>query len=336
MRNNVRKKMSLICLLFCMILLAGVPAAAKTKVKKPKVFAKVTDVKISKKNVKAGDTLRYSFVIKAPKITAYNECKYGVDNVYLIWKSEKTPKQEIKMNIPWDKAGAKHKPNLRVKGKIKIKKRMTGGNWKLTGIYFNYQDPESDDGNNSLYLVHKKGANYKKISKNKLAVDLSETRFKVKNKKVDADKDAPVVEESSLELATESPLKGGVFRVRVTDKSQIKSVQCVWENRTIEEGIRYRDDYEKYTMNYNKKTGYYECDIPAAVKDSVTKESMFKQLTSIKVVDAYGNQAEYYTYGQNHDKKIEASKLILYSDAEIQKQVEANPDVRYKTYILER
>lgn len=50
----------------------------------------------------------------------------------------------------------------------------------------------------------------------------------------------------------------------------------------------------------------------------------------------YGNQAEYYTYGQNHDKKIEASKLILYSDAEIQKQVEANPDVRYKTYILER
>ena len=77
MRNNVRKKMSLICLLFCMILLAGVPAAAKTKVKKPKVFAKVTDVKISKKNVKAGDTLRYSFVIKAPKITAYNECKYG-------------------------------------------------------------------------------------------------------------------------------------------------------------------------------------------------------------------------------------------------------------------
>ena len=98
MRNNVRKKMSLICLLFCMILLAGVPAAAKTKVKKPKVFAKVTDVKISKKNVKAGDTLRYSFVIKAPKITAYNECKYGVDNVYLIWKSEKTPKQERQPN----------------------------------------------------------------------------------------------------------------------------------------------------------------------------------------------------------------------------------------------
>ena len=31
MRNNVRKKMRLICLLFAMVLLAGVPAAAKDR-----------------------------------------------------------------------------------------------------------------------------------------------------------------------------------------------------------------------------------------------------------------------------------------------------------------
>ena len=33
MRNNVRKKMRLICLLFAMVLLAGVPAAAKDRKK---------------------------------------------------------------------------------------------------------------------------------------------------------------------------------------------------------------------------------------------------------------------------------------------------------------
>ena len=31
MRNNVRKKMRLLCLLFAMVLLAGVPAAAKDR-----------------------------------------------------------------------------------------------------------------------------------------------------------------------------------------------------------------------------------------------------------------------------------------------------------------
>ena len=45
MRNNVRKKMRLLCLLFGMVLLAGVPAAAKDKKNQKQKAASETAVK---------------------------------------------------------------------------------------------------------------------------------------------------------------------------------------------------------------------------------------------------------------------------------------------------
>ena len=45
MRNNVRKKMRLLCLLFAMVLLAGVPAAAKDKKNQKQKAASETAVK---------------------------------------------------------------------------------------------------------------------------------------------------------------------------------------------------------------------------------------------------------------------------------------------------
>ena len=44
MRNNVRKKMRLICLLFAMVLLAGVPAAAKDRKNQKAAAENVSEV----------------------------------------------------------------------------------------------------------------------------------------------------------------------------------------------------------------------------------------------------------------------------------------------------
>lgn len=87
-------------LLICMMICSGIPVSAKKKT--PKIFATVSDIKISKKKAKPGDEVRYKFTIKAPKITAYQECEYGVDHIFLIWRSQKKPYQELKMSIPWD------------------------------------------------------------------------------------------------------------------------------------------------------------------------------------------------------------------------------------------
>lgn len=322
-----RKWLSMLCLFFYMICLAGLPVSAA----KPKNFATISKIKISKKNVKPGDTVRYSFTIKAPKITAYRQCKYGVDQVLLVWKSDKKPSQEIHTVLPWDKAGKKHKADLRVSGKIKVRKGMTSGKWKLCGIYFNYYEPETEDGNDSLYLVHRKGAKYKKLSANTRAVDISSTTFKVKSKTA-ADNAAPVVDTASLSL--NKPASGTVanFCIRVKDQSPIQKVTCTWECRTQKGPLEYRDDrYIEYSMKYNKKTKRYECKVAAPGKDELSGESVYKQLAVITVRDIYGHEASYFTSrASQYDGKlkVDGSKMILYSDTNIQKYVEEHPEIR--------
>lgn len=324
-----KKWLSVLCLLFCMAFLAGMPVSAA----KPKNFATVSNIKISKKTVKPGDTLRYSFTIKAPKITAYKQCKYGVDQVFLVWKSDKKPGQEIHAAFPWDKAGKKHKANLRISGKIKVRKGMSSGKWKLCGIYFNYYEPETEDGNESLYLVHRKGAKYKKLSSNTRAVDLSSTGFKVKTN-TPADNAAPVVDNASLALTAASPGNNATFSIRVTDQSPIQSVTCTWENRNRnDEKVDWTRDekYDDYKMKYNKKTKRYECRVSAPGKEKWKDGGEYCQLHSITVRDIYGHEAQYYTGSAlwlDKELKVDGSKMILYYNTDIQKYVEEHPEIR--------
>lgn len=58
MRNNVRKKMRLICLLFAMVLLAGVPAAAKDR----------KNQKAAAENVVKKETIFYKGIMPSEKV----------------------------------------------------------------------------------------------------------------------------------------------------------------------------------------------------------------------------------------------------------------------------
>lgn len=325
-----RQKRFLTCfLLFCMMICSGLTVFAKKRT--PKIFATVSDIRISKKKAKPGEEVRYKFTIKAPKITAYQECEYGVDHIFLIWRSQKKPYQELKMSIPWDNGSKRHKANLRVSGKIKIRKGMNAGKWQLAGIYFNYNEPETEDGNNSLYIRHRKNANYKKKRDNEILMDLSAASFQVRSK-ASADHQAPVVEQSGVTFA-KNKKNQWILGIRVSDKSPLKSVSCVWEDRTLK-GVESQESYTEYNLKYNKKTKLYEAAIPVPLKDSLTKESVFSQLLQIKAADIYGNEVSYFVNVGNRqrfakEQKLDIPNTILYSDTEIQKYVEEHPEVRY-------
>lgn len=293
-------------LLCSLILLFCVPVSAKTK-----NVAFITNGKISKKSAKPGDVLRYRFKVTDNGITktdsgVFNE---GIEMVRITWCSEKE-KQRIQKEYPWDKFG-KHKRSINISGKIKIRKGMQPGKWRISSIAFvSFGGEDSEE-----VYVHNR-----KVRGKAGNLDLSFADFKVRSK-AKADTSAPVLDMDSLKVTNRYGGGKRKLRIKVKDQSPIQYVNCFWSIK--EKGIG-QTGYEEYVMKYNKKQKCYECSL----WNGSGKEE-YMDLDGIEVCDIYGNAYIYYSkYVQyvEESAKRDFSKASIYNSREMGEYLDAHPE----------
>lgn len=274
----------------CVTLLCAQVSAAepgnKNPYDNPKDFASVSEGRVSAETVKQGETLRFSFKLTDRDIKSYQEFEEGVFRVRVVWKSEK--KQELIKEFHWKASGIYN-------GKLKVSKGMQPGLWRISRIeLYSYGD---DDDFSVLTLY-----NNRLFSKSS-AIDLSFSEFTVQGSHK-ADRKAPTLDKKSLSV-TKKYVNAGAkvkFRVRVKDKSSIKYVKCVWQEKQKKVGLLHTDDYK---MKYNKKKKCYECTLTGS-----RGKDKYQKLAAIEVCDIYGNKAVYKSSGKAY--KTAFSKVTVY------------------------
>ena len=299
-----------------MLVLAMMPRfsleVAAGEVEKDKVITtpiEISNFKMNKKEVIAGDTLEYSFTIKDIGIEKYLDEStysrpsvyewveeygnlptfYGSDTVYLYWKS--TGSQKVVQAFEW-KDMDKEKGRIELKGEIPVQKGMESGTWRLAAIYFEYEGKD-------FYVKDKREKVYKnwdefndEVHWYTPTLDLSIADFTVKE--TVADNAAPTLNLKSLKLSKKTIKKNqkSTFSLKVKDASKIAKVECVWVfYEKSNKSKKYGDSLRYYTMNYNKKNKAYQCTVkfPRSLKGNM-------KLLGIQVRDIYGNEEEYYSY----------------------------------------
>ena len=295
-----------------LILTAGVKtqAAEKYYPDPTQPFATITNMSISSKTVRPGDTLKYSLVLNEHDTESYFVYTYANEKrtpgtIAIRWESS-DGKQRTVREYGWEdtKVGNKHI----IKDEIKINKGRSPGVWKVTGIWVcetGWDTGEDDD--ISLYI---KNATTGETKEDHTYADMSALDFTVEGTK--ADRKAPKASYKSMKLSKKKVKKNEKvkFSVKVTDQSKIESVGCTWayvKNRTKKKGKYYEDEYDYYyEMKYNKKTKAYECTF----RGSQDKKSLM-YLESISVKDEYGN---WCSYGMSDGKKWKKAikKMVFY------------------------
>lgn len=290
-----------------LVLTAGVKAqAAEEYYPDPtQPFATITDMSISSKTVRPGDTLKYSLILNEHDTAAYfiytsEGNRREPRHIEIVWESP-DGKQRTVREYKWEetKVGNKHI----IKDKIKINKGRTPGTWRISGIWI-WSALMEDDGE-TLYIAN---ATTGVTKEDCTYTDMSALDFTVKGTK--ADRKAPKASYKSMKLSKKKVKKNEKvkFSVKVTDQSQIKSVSCRWNyapDRTKKHDEYYAEEvYYDYEMKYNKKTKAYECILRGG---SGKKSLMY--LESISVEDEYGNRTWYASY--NRGKKWKKWKKAI-------------------------
>ena len=271
-------------------------------------FATITDMSISSKTVRPGDTLKYSLVLNEHDTASYfvytaihRECT--PETIAIRWESP-DGKQKTTREYGWEetKVGNKHI----IKDEIKINKGRSPGVWKVTGIWI--CEVCLDSGEDDSEYLYIENATTGVTKEDYTYTDMSALDFTVKGTK--ADRKAPKASYKSMKLSKKKVKENEKvkFSVKVTDQSQIKSVSCRWNyapDRTKKHDEYYAEEvYYDYEMKYNKKTKAYECILRGG---SGKKSLMY--LESISVEDEYGNRTWYASY--NRGKKWKKWKKAI-------------------------
>ena len=316
--QRITKRSIRFIMCFVMMLIAPVICANAETVnnEKQETPIEVSELHLNKKSFKSGSSVEYSFIIKDTGIDEFLDAEggcfdenefvdqygeppryYGKDTVYLYWKS--TKKQYIVQAYNWKKSD-KAKGQLKISGKIPVKKGMKTGTWKLAAIYFEYEGEE-------FYVKDSRETKYESSA----TLDLSAMDFKVSGTGK-ADNKAPVLDLQSLKLSRTSVGKNqkSTFSLKVKDSSKIEEVVCIWDvyDKTNKGSVG--DYYNISRMKYNKKTKRYQ----SSLKLDTSCESK-AQLVGIEVRDTYGNAKSYYAYKYNTKTGAYTKKVSKYYNA---------------------
>ena len=226
-----RKVFGLLLLFFCVSLLAALPASAERSKRKYNIT--VSDVRVSKKNLKPGDRCKVSMKIR-------NKGYQKLDRVGVTYTSPST--QYYYLPLKYKKSSG------RWVGTFKVEKGMQKGRWQIQAVEFDmYEGDEA--GWYSYYNRYFVGRPYP-------GGDLTKGDVRIRGTKADYSK--PEIDWDSLSVSkSEVTPKGGkiTYRLKVTDESPIDRVVLTVAGPK-EDGVPALDT--DLIMKYNKKTGYYE------------------------------------------------------------------------------
>lgn len=248
-----------VLLLLCISMLVALPVSASNSKKKYKI--KVSDIKISSRNVKQGERCRISM-----KIT--NEGYKKLDRVGISYKSPSTQFYYVPLKYK--------KSSRRWVGNFKAEAGMQKGIWQIWSIDFDRID--GDEGgwyshyNRCLVDLPDPGSN------------LSKGNIRVRGTKGDYSK--PEIQWDTLSVSKADVTKKGgkiTYRLKVTDESPISRV-VLNLSKSQWDGFMLVDT--ELEMKYNKNTEYYE--------GTVWKKKGNYLLDSIYAEDVFGNCAMYF------------------------------------------
>jgi len=287
-RELIMKKIGKIILLFAVVLgfmkLSVQPVLASGNKNPKELTINITDIKVKNAKLKTGNKLSLSMRVKGNGYTA-------IKTVSARYHSSRAQS----LNIP-----LKYNTKSGLwSSSFKIPKGMQSGLWKLVSVAANVGLDE--DGDLEAQFGRKKAA---KQILSKGNIRISGTRADYTRPKID------FKSLSSSKKVTES--RGGgylTYRVKVTDKSPIKSV--VIEIAEMEAVGEYYDDYYRLEMKYNKKKGYFE--------STAWYPKGIYHISSIRAEDIFGNYEYYCNKAPEFDnmetyKKKDFSKYILEFD----------------------
>ena len=226
-----RKVFGLLLLFVCVSLLASLPVSAERS--KRRYHITVSDVRVSKKNLKPGDRCKVSMKIR-------NKGYQKLDRVGVTYTSPST--QYYYLPLKYKKSSG------RWVGTFKVEKGMQKGRWQIQAVEFDMY--EGDEGGwYSYYNRYFVGRPYP-------GGDLTKGDIRIRGTKADYSK--PEIDWDSLSVSkSEVTQKGGkiTYRLKVTDESPIDRVVLDVAGPK-EDGIPALDT--ELPMKYNKKTGCYE------------------------------------------------------------------------------
>lgn len=305
------KRKNIIFIYICLIFFSGITVSAAKK----ESFAKISDCHINKKTVKQGDTFKYSFQIKTNNMKK-NSRLSSVDYVVVRWESASGQYIDVKQEWNRKKYG-KFPSVIPISGKIKIRKGMEKGKWKLRFVAY-----VMDAGEDSEYqkIFNKKTMyNGEKLTSGNIAQDLSCFNFKVK-KKAKADWEAPVLDMDSLLLEEKDKEGHYKFSLKVQDASPIKYVTCFWHATEMGEVF----DRLEILMKYNKKKKRYE----ASISNLMGSGNTYTKLTRIRICDIYGNEVTYSCQHLNEANTVQSdfSQMVIYGSEEMKTYMEEHPE----------
>lgn len=263
-------------------------------------FAVVSNGMVSKQSLVTGNVLKYSFNFTDLGIKDYEGFEnFGVydSEIEVVWKSGK---QEISQFFSWKGSGS-------YSGKIKIRKGMRNGTWRIARIeiYESKVSPDKhayEEEEDSLVLYNKDLSSYKGKSS---AIDLSFSNVKVQtNGKTD--KEAPTVK--SVKLVKKG--KKVKWQIKFNEPGGIRYVKYSYSKHSKKAGQLGWEDF--LTMTYNKKSKCYEAVMPGS---SRIKKNEYITLDYVRVCDIYGNSAIIRDKSSTQGKKkykADFSKLTIY------------------------
>lgn len=228
-----RKVFGLLLLFLCISLLVALPVSAEKSKRKYKIT--VSDVRVSKKNLKPGDRCKVSM-----KIT--NKGYKKLDRVGVVYTSPST--QHYYLPLKYKKSSG------RWVGTLKIEKGMQKGIWQIRSIAFDRYEEDDEGGWYSYYNRYFVGRPYP-------GGDLTKGNIRIRGTKADYTK--PEIDWDTLSVSkSDVTEKGGklTYRLKVTDESPIDRVILTVAGPL--EGNIYPPMPTRLIMKYNKKTGYYE------------------------------------------------------------------------------
>ena len=247
-------------LLLCVSMLAALPASAAKSKRKYKI--KVSDIKVSSKNLKPGDRCRISM-----KLT--NEGYKKLDRVGITYTSPSTQSYHVPLKYK--------KSSRRWVGSFKVEKGMQKGPWQIWSIDFDRIDGD-EGGWYSYYNRYFMDAAYP-------GGDLSKGNIRIRGTKGDYSK--PEIQWDTLSVSKSAITeKGGklTYRLKVTDESPVYRVVLTLVGPPVWNGHMPLDT--ELEMRYNKKTGYYE--------KTIWRPKGTYLLGNVYVEDVFGNLAMYF------------------------------------------
>lgn len=253
--KRTKKIAAFLILFLCASMLLVLPTSAKSR---KKYDLKVSDVKVSSKNLKPGDKCKISMKIVN---RGYGKMK----NVYVCYDSPSTQMYYVPLQYK--------KRSGRWVGNFKVEKGMQKGTWRIWSIDVNRV---FDD----IYAPWYAYYNHNLGNRSYPGSDLSKGNIKIRKTKADHKK--PEIHADTLQVEKVADTeKGGKIscRIKVTDSSSIKRVTLTLKGPvSTDHPVATETEIE---MKYNKKTGYYE--------GSVNKEKGTYRVENVYAEDVFGN-----------------------------------------------